>query len=47
MQSILTQMIKHNIHKHPTQMFEDLVPSVLPLLKKSIHVRLGHAGISD
>ena len=30
--------IKHNF-------FEELVPSVLPLLKR--HIRLGHAGISD
>ena len=30
--------IKHNI-------FEESVPSVLPLLKK--HIRLGHAGIVD
>ena len=34
--------IKQNI-KH--QIFEELVPSVSPLLKK--HIRLGHAGIVD
>ena len=33
------------IHKHQTQIFEELVPSVLPLLKE--HIRLGHAGIVD
>ena len=33
-----TQNIKHNI-------FEELVPLVLPLLKK--HIRLGHTGIMD
>ena len=27
------------------KIFEELVPSVLPLLKK--HIRLGHAGIVD
>ena len=27
------------------KIFEELVPSVLPLLKK--HIRLGHAGIED
>ena len=44
--SVLTQThikkytnIKHNI-------FEELAPSVLPLLKKK-HIRLGHAGIVD
>ena len=36
---------KQNIHKHQTQNFEELVPSVSPLLKK--HIRLGHAGIVD
>ena len=40
----MTQIyIKQNIHKHKT--FEELVPSVSPLLKK--HIRLGHAGIVD
>ena len=34
--------IKQNV-KH--QIFEELVPSVSPLLKK--HIRLGHAGIVD
>ena len=38
----MTQIyIKQNIHKT----FEELVPSVSPLLKK--HIRLGHAGIVD
>ena len=42
----MTQIyIKQNIHKHQTQNFEELVPSVSPLLKK--HIRLGHAGIVD
>ena len=36
---------KQNIHKHRTQIFAELVPSVSPLLKK--HIRLGHAGIAD
>ena len=37
--------IKRNkhVHKHLTQMFEELVPSVLPLITE--HIRLGHAGI--
>ena len=35
----MTQIyIKQNIHKHQTQNFEELVPSVSPLLKK--HIRL-------
>ena len=38
-----------NLHKTYTnighKIFEELVPSVSPLLKK--HVRLGHAGIVD
>ena len=34
---------KTYIHKHQTQIFEELVPSILPLLKE--HIRLGHAGI--
>ena len=40
-----------NLHKTKTytnaghKMFEELVPSVSPLLKK--HIRLGHAGIVD
>ena len=36
------------IHKHQTQIFEELVnlvPSILPLLKE--HTRLGHADIVD
>ena len=40
---------KFTSHKTYTNMdhkiFEELVPSVLPLLKK--HIRLGHAGIVD
>ena len=40
----MTQIdIKQNIHKHRTQNFVELVPSVSPLLKQ--HIRLGHAGI--
>ena len=39
LQKIYTN-IKHKI-------FEELVPSVLPLLKKKKHLRLGHAGIMD
>ena len=42
----MTQIdIKQNIHKHRTKNFQELVPSVSPLLKK--HIRLGHAGIVD
>ena len=42
----MTQIyIKQNIHKHRTQNFEELVPSVSALLKK--HIKLGHAGIVD
>ena len=42
----MTQIdIKQNIHKHWNEIFEELVPSVSPLLKK--HIRLGHAGIVD
>ena len=33
--------LKTCIHKHQTQIFEELVPSVLLLLKE--HIRLGHA----
>ena len=33
---------KTYIHKHETQIFEGLVPSILPLSKE--HIRLGHAG---
>ena len=33
------------MHKHQTQSFKELVPSVLPLLKK--HVGLGHTRIID
>ena len=29
------------------KIFEELVPSVLPLSKKKKHIRLGHAGIVD
>ena len=36
---------KTYIHKHQTHIFEELVPSILPLLKD--HIRLGHAGIVD
>ena len=36
---------KQNTHKHQTHIFEDLVPSVLPLLKE--YIRLGQAGITD
>ena len=31
--------IKQNMHKHQTQIFKELVPSILPLLKEQI--RLG------
>ena len=42
----MTQIyIQQNIHKHRTQIFKELVPSVSPLLKK--HIRLGHAGIME
>ena len=42
----MTQIdIKQNIHKHRNKIFEELVPSVSPLLKK--HIRLGHAGNVD
>ena len=42
----MTQInIKQNIHKHRNKIFEELVPSLSPLLKK--HIRLGHAGIMD
>ena len=35
-----------NLHKtKPTQIFEELIPAILPLLRK--HIRLGHAGIID
>ena len=37
--------IKQNIHKHQTNFFEELIPSVLPLLKKQI--RLRQTGIVD
>ena len=42
-----TKLRKHKtyIHKHQTQIFEELVPSVLPLLKE--HIRLEHSGIVD
>ena len=33
------------MHKHQTQIFEELVPSVSTMLKE--HIRLGHAGITD
>ena len=42
----MTQInIKQNIHKHRNKIFEELVPSVSPLLKK--HMKLGDAGIVD
>ena len=34
-----------HISKHQTQIFEELVPLILPLLKE--HIKLGHAGIAD
>ena len=38
--------IQQNIHKQTSNnIFEELVPLVLPLLKK--HIRLGHTGIMD
>ena len=40
-----TQQNKTYKHKHQTQIFEELVPSILPLLKE--HINLGHAGIVD
>ena len=42
-------LCKHKtyIHKHHTQNFEELVTSILPLLKEHISLRLGHAGIID
>ena len=33
------------IYNHQTHISEELVPSILPLLKE--HIRLGHAGIVD
>ena len=43
---IPTQILnKAYLHKHQTQFFEELVPSILPLLKERI--RLGHAGIGN
>ena len=36
---------KRHIHKHQTHIFEELVSSILPLLKELI--KLGHAGIAD
>ena len=33
------------IHKYQIQIFEQLIPSILALLKE--HIRLGHAGIVD
>ena len=33
------------IHKHHTQIFEEVVPQILPLLEE--HGWLGHAGIVD
>ena len=42
----MTQVyIKQNIRNIGHKSFEELVPSVSPLLKK--HIRLGHAGIVD
>ena len=40
-----TNMKDTYIHKQQTQIFEEPVPSILPLLKE--HTRLGHAGIVD
>ena len=37
--------MKQNVHKHKAQIFQELVPSILPLLKEEI--RLGHAGIDN
>ena len=43
---VLTQThIKQKIHKHQTQNFRRISPSVLPLLKK--HIRPGQVGIMD
>ena len=36
---------KTYIQEHQTNKFEELIPSILPLLKE--HIRLGHAGIVD
>ena len=36
---------KTYIHKHQTNLFEELAPSILPLLKE--HIRLGDAGVVD
>ena len=36
---------KTYINKHQNQIFEELIPSILPLLKE--YIRLGHAGIAD
>ena len=43
--SVLTQMYKKHTNIKQHFFCEELVPSVLPLLKK--HIRLGHAGIVD
>ena len=40
----ITSQTNHT-YKHQLQIFEELVPSILPLLKE--HIRLGHAGIVD
>ena len=43
---IPTQTVtKIYMHKYQTQISEELVPSILPLLKE--HIRLGHTGIVD
>ena len=36
--------IQHT-HTNIRQIFEELVPSILPLLKE--HIKLGHAGVTD
>ena len=47
----INHKISHDTNLHKTytniehKIFEELVPSVLPLLKK--HIRLGHAGFKD
>ena len=44
-QSLHKQKNEAYIHKYQTQIFKELIPSVLPLLKE--HIRPGHAGIVD
>ena len=36
---------KTYIHKHQTIFFEELAPSILPLLKEHVRLGVGHAGI--